>query len=113
MSPIEARVKTEVAVRTPPATDRRAIPPAIVERWPDRTTADASSPEGPGRREVIARAIVEIVDRAIADQDALEIALARPGGARSRGVRSRVVINGPDAVAHLLLPPSGDAFAEA
>ena len=32
---------------------------------------------------------------------------------RTRGARSRVVVNGPDAVAHLLLPPSGDAFAEA
>ena len=53
------------------------------------------------------------MDGAIADRDALEIVLAGPGDARTRGARSRVVVKGPDAVAHLLLPPSGDAFAEA
>ena len=115
MSPIDTRVETEVAPRTPPADGGRtaAPPPTTVDRRPERTTSVAPAPDGSARRRAIAAAIVDIVDGAIADRDALEIVLAGPGDARTRGARSRVVVKGPDAVAHLLLPPSGDAFAEA
>ena len=114
MSPIDTRVETEVAPRTPPAHGgRTAAPPPTVDRRPERTTSVVPAPDASARRRAIAAAIVDIVDGAIVDRDALEIVLAGPGDARTRGARSRVVVKGPDAVAHLLLPPSGDAFAEA
>ena len=106
MSPIDTRVETEVAPRTPPAHGGRAAPSPTVERRPERTTAVAPTPDGSARRLAMARAIVDIVDGAIADCDALEFVLAGPGEGRTRGARSRVVVKGPDAVAHLLLPPA-------
>jgi cyclopropane-fatty-acyl-phospholipid synthase len=113
MSPIEERVEIEVAGRTLPATDALGLPPAAAERRPDGPLAAPSPPDDPARRRAIARAVIGIVDRAIADRDALEIVLAGAGGISSRGARSRVVVNIPDALPHVLLPPSGDAFAEA
>jgi len=113
MSPIDTRVETEVAPRTPRAHGWWAAPSPTVDRRPERTTSITPAPDASARRRAIAAAIVDIVDGAIVDRDALEIVLAGPGDARTRGVRSRVVVKGPDAVAHLLLPPSGDAFAEA
>ena len=67
------------------------------------------------RRAELARAVIATLRRAISDADALEIVLAgadaeRPTTGRPR---ARVVVNGPDAVARLLLPPTGDFFAEA
>jgi cyclopropane-fatty-acyl-phospholipid synthase len=113
MSPIE-RVEAEVAERTPTRSDRLDITPAVVERPPAPATVGASSTgDDAPRRRALARAIVEIVDRAITDREALEIVLAERGGAPTRGARSRVIVSGPDALAHLLMPPSGDAFAEA
>jgi cyclopropane-fatty-acyl-phospholipid synthase len=113
MSPIKERVETEVAPRTPPIADRQARRPRIVDEQPGRPQAAPFLPNGEARRRAMAHAIVEIVDRAIADRDALEIVPAGQGRARSRGARSRVVVNTPDALPHVLLPPSGDAFAEA
>jgi cyclopropane-fatty-acyl-phospholipid synthase len=70
--------------------------------------------------------VVRILDRAV-DRSVLDIALADGGtgvapvpGDATRGVPltaerragARVVINGPDALARLLFPPTPDAFAE-
>jgi cyclopropane-fatty-acyl-phospholipid synthase len=73
-----------------------------------------------GRRMARAGAIVEILSRAIVDPSDLRIEL---GGADSpapaappplsSAVRARVRINGPDAVARLIWPPTPDAFGEA
>ena len=114
MSPIDTRVETEVAPRDATG-QRRAGRPVADASTADRSARPRSHPRLTRRRarRAIAAAIVDIVDGAIADRDALEIVLAGPGDARTRGARSRVVVKGPDAVAHLLLPPSGDAFAEA
>ena len=104
MSPIDTRVETEVAPRTPPAHGGRAAPSPTVGRRPERI-AVAPTQDAPARRRAIAGAIVDIVDRAIADRDALELVLAGSERGRARGARSRVEVNGPDAMAHLPLRP--------
>ena len=43
MSPIDTRVETKVAPRTPPANGGRAAPPPTVERRPERTTSIANA----------------------------------------------------------------------
>jgi cyclopropane-fatty-acyl-phospholipid synthase len=76
------------------------------------------------RRDSLARGIVRILGRAV-DPSVLDMAMADrltpplvvdptagvPGSAEHRA-RARVVINGPDALARLLFPPTADAFAE-
>ncbi len=90
------------------------------------TMARLAAPEGEARRAAVARGVVRILNRAV-DPAVLEIALGEggmsvpPGRGEAtrdlpvtdeRSARARVVINGPDALARLLLPPSPDAFAE-
>ena len=113
MSPIDTRVETEVAPRTPPAHGGRAAPPPTVDRRPERTPR---SPPRRTRRRAAGRSrgpssTSWTGHRRIATRS--RSCWQARGEARTRGARSRVVVKGPDAVAHLLLPPSGDAFAEA
>ena len=105
----------------------------------DETLSDASTlshetgPETSGqdadpaarRRHAVARAVVQILNRAV-DPSVLEIALegrsapapvaADPMGSMAdtaeRRARARVAVDGPDALARLLFPPTPDAFAE-
>ena len=105
----------------------------------DETLSDASTlshetgPETSGqdadpaarRRHAVARAVVQILNRAV-DPSVLEIALegrsapapvaADPMGSMAdtaeRRARARVAVDGPDALARLLFPPTSDAFAE-
>ena len=78
-----------------------ALPPAI-----------ASSTDRERRRLVIAREVLQLVGQGLAAEGALELALA--GDSSSESVRAaRVVVNGPDALARLLWPPSADALGEA
>ena len=69
------------------------------------------------RRAAMAEAILEILRKALIDPDAVDVVLGGPsrGGAAptDRSPRTRLVIHGPDALARLLLPPTGDSFAEA
>ena len=69
------------------------------------------------RREAMAVAILGILRGALAEPEAVELVLGGPGTIRAheddRPSRTRLVIDGPDALARLLLPPTGDAFAEA
>jgi cyclopropane-fatty-acyl-phospholipid synthase len=69
------------------------------------------------RRRVLAEAVMAILRKTVANPESMEILLdgTAPGDASpsARRVSSRVVIHGPDALARLLLPPTGDAFAEA
>jgi cyclopropane-fatty-acyl-phospholipid synthase len=85
------------------------------------TRTDAAEPEASvtapalDRRTAIARAVVAILRRAIADPALLSIALdgAPPDDPALGGAaRARVRIAGPDAVARLLWPPTPDTFAE-
>jgi cyclopropane-fatty-acyl-phospholipid synthase len=75
----------------------------------------AGRTSGIDRRTNLARSVIATLRRAITDPDGLEIVLAgsEPARESSGRARARVVVNGPDAVARLLLPPTGDAFAEA
>jgi cyclopropane-fatty-acyl-phospholipid synthase len=75
-----------------------------------------------GRRVALAAAIVEILSRAIGDPDGLQLQLDETNStpvpptlqsARSASASPRVRINGPDAVARLIWPPTPDAFGEA
>ena len=78
------------------------------------------------RRQAVARGVVRILNRAV-DPSVLDIALADGGTAvapapedstggmpvmAEQRARARVAINGPDALARLLFPPTPDAFAE-
>jgi cyclopropane-fatty-acyl-phospholipid synthase len=91
----------------------------MVQRAADGAASSVSADE---RRTRLAKAIVEVVGRAIGDSGDLEIALdGPPGPPRSpAGIdhaparpRARVRVAGPDAVARLLWPPTPDSFAEA
>ncbi len=86
--------------------------------------AAESMARGLSRRERLAAEILDLVAAAIAAPGALRLELAGPGsaattasaGATPAGKAStatRVVVNGPDALARLLWPPSGDALGEA
>jgi len=81
----------------------------IIENWVPGTASEL-------RRRALAEAILGILRNAIVDHDALEIDLAgvdpREAAIERRAV-ARVVVHGPDALARALVPPSGDAFAEA
>ncbi len=79
--------------------------------------AEALEPTGPAPdrridRLAVAREVVALLGRALPSDRRLELALAgdAPG---PRTARVRVVVNGPDALARLLWPPSPDAFGEA
>ena len=77
------------------------LPPAI-----------ASSADRERRRRAIAREVLQLVGKGLAAGGVLELALA--GDAPSGRARAaRVVVNGPDALARLLWPPSADALGEA
>ena len=106
--PVDDPVQTEAVVR-PRASS--SIPPE------QPTIVDAAPTTAPGRRRwALAGAIVEILRKAIVNPAATEIVLAGAGPdvvASGERPRTRLVIHDPDALARLLLPPSGDAFAEA
>jgi cyclopropane-fatty-acyl-phospholipid synthase len=100
---------TDTAVRPPVATPRPA--PAGGDAPPF-----ASPVPGERRRRRLAAAVIEIVRKMIADPTTMDIVLAGsapyPPIDRS-AAPTRLVVRDPDAVARVLLPPSGDAFAEA
>ena len=106
------------------ATTTTPVPPALEDvaaatpqaRSEPTDPVRAVSMAGPvHRRMSLARAVIAIIRRAIADPDALDIVLAGADTERATTARprARIVVKGPDAVARLLLPPTGDAFAEA
>ena len=80
----------------PPTRDR----PSAAEPAPDDVLQ---------RRTVLAHAIVQILRRSIADTKAVEIVLWGADAGVAPRAHTRLVIHGPDALARLLLPPSGDA----
>ncbi|MFV2063366.1 MAG: class I SAM-dependent methyltransferase, partial [Chloroflexota bacterium] len=69
------------------------------------------------RRTSLARGIVRVLRTSILDPSSLDVVLdedMRERGSLARGAdRTRLVIRGPDTLAHLLFPPSADAFADA
>ena len=69
------------------------------------------------RRDAMAMGILEILRHALGDPDTVDLVLDRRSPDRTvpadRPPRTRLVIHGPDAIARLLLPPTGDSFAEA
>jgi cyclopropane-fatty-acyl-phospholipid synthase len=93
------------------------------ETGPETSGQDADQEHG--RRQAVARGVVRILNRAV-DSSILDIALADRGTptpvetgttgdmrySAERRARARVVVDGPDALARLLFPPTPDAFAE-
>lgn len=73
----------------------------------------SASPLGRDRRRLaIAREMLALVGRALPSDGRLELTLAGESPSDRAG-SARVVVNGPDALARLLWPPSPDALSEA
>jgi cyclopropane-fatty-acyl-phospholipid synthase len=91
--------------------DRAQPAPAVEEvAHPPRTEM------GERRRRAVAEAVLAIFRKTIPDQGRLEVSMAGPGSDRRQrlpGARAEIVVRDPDALARLLVPPTGDAFAEA
>jgi cyclopropane-fatty-acyl-phospholipid synthase len=84
------------------------------QRAPDveaPTAIRVSGPHRVDRQTALARAVIEIVSRALPEQSGLAIVL---GGETSvpAATAARIRVNGPEAVARLLWPPTPDNFAE-
>ena len=75
-----------------------------------RTTTGAIDAED--RRLAAARQVLELLRGALPSDGRLEVMLA-PDTRRDRTARARVIVNGPDALARMLWPPSQDALGEA
>jgi len=65
------------------------------------------------RRAAAARQILDLLRRAIPASCPLELALAADARREPRRTPARIVVDGPDALARVLWPPSADALGEA
>lgn len=109
----ERRVPEAATRSAEAATAATAAPPAT-----PMSKAARLRPIGPrpadDRRSTLARAVIRTLQSAIGDRPALDIVLAGTAEHERPSVaRARLVVRTPDAVSRILLPPSGDAFAEA
>jgi cyclopropane-fatty-acyl-phospholipid synthase len=106
-----AAMATEMIER--PAPPRTAEPAtAGTQRSPNPSRVPAAD----ARRTAIARAALRTISKAMVDPGllAIEYGGSEAGPTLTRpGPRARVIVEGPDAVARLLFPPTPDAFAEA
>jgi len=83
---------------------------------PERGRRPSPEPAADARRTVVARAALRTISRAVVDPGLLAIELGRSAAspaAMGPAPRARVIVEGPDAVARLLFPPTPDGFAEA
>ena len=86
-------------------------PTETIQR-PSEPAAVVAGPARPDRREALARRMLALLRRALPAEVPLELVLASDVTAE-RSAPVRVVIDGPDALARLLWPPSADALGEA
>ena len=68
---------------------------------------------GHQRRLTMARELLALISRALPPDSPLELVLSDDASSKPRSAPARIVVDGPDALARLLWPPSADALGEA